>query len=75
MSTVNETVAVKPTRLLRLADVKDRVGLSRTAIYDAIQQGKFPAPRRLLQRGVCWRESDIDDFINGLEVAGAKVAA
>lgn len=53
----------RPTRLLRLPAVRDRVALSRSSIYAMVNHGEFPAPVQLSPRCVAWRESDIDDFI------------
>ncbi len=50
-------------RLLRLPDISDRVALKRTAIYDGIARGTFPAPIHVTSRAVRWRESDIDAWI------------
>lgn len=59
-------------KLLRLPQVMDRTGLSRTSIYELIKAGQFPSPRRLLTRGICFREQEITDFINSLPLADAK---
>lgn len=58
-----ETHETKPLRLLRIADVKDRVGLSRTTIYDRIAKGDFPRPVPL-GTIVGWVESEIEAWIN-----------
>ncbi len=50
-------------RLLRLPEVIQRIGLRRTAIYDGIAAGTFPAPVRLTERAVAWPESSIDTWI------------
>lgn len=50
-------------RLLRLREVRDRTGLSRSTIYAWMQRKQFPSPVRLSQRAVAWRESDIDKWI------------
>ena len=51
-------------RVLRLPDVKSRVGLSRSTIYLAISNGSFPRPIALGKRAVGWRENDIDEWLN-----------
>jgi prophage regulatory protein len=48
---------------LRLPQVKIRVGLSRSSIYMAISQGKFPRPVRLGLRAVGWLESEIEAWV------------
>ncbi|CAN0620160.1 prophage regulatory protein [Burkholderia multivorans] len=50
-------------RLLRLAQVKDRTGLSRSTIYQFIKDGKFPPSLSIGARAVAWLESDIDRWI------------
>ncbi len=49
--------------ILRLHSVKQRCGLSRTAIYAAIKCGEFPAQIEIGLRTVGWLESDIDEWI------------
>ena len=49
--------------ILRLPAVKQRCGLSRTAIYGAIQRGEFPKQVELGLRAVGWLESDINQWI------------
>ena len=49
--------------ILRLPQVKIKVGLSRSSIYAAAAQGKFPNPIRLRARAVGWLESEIEDWI------------
>lgn len=51
-----------PLRLLRLADVKARVGMSRSTIYDRIAKGDFPRPVPL-GTIVGWVESEVEDWI------------
>jgi len=49
--------------LLRLPEVKRRTGLSRSSIYLAISQGKFPKAINLSERSVAWSSADIDNWI------------
>lgn len=49
--------------ILRLRDVKNRTGLSRSSIYSLIHQGKFPRPVKLSMRSVGWVEQEISEFI------------
>ena len=53
----------KKERLLRLADVKERTGLSRSSIYLSISKGNFPQNINLSSRSVGWLESEIDAWI------------
>lgn len=49
--------------ILRLPEVKTRVGLSRSAIYLAVSREEFPRPIRLGARAVGWLESEIEEWI------------
>jgi prophage regulatory protein len=55
-------------RLLRLAEVRARVPLSKTAIYDLMAAGEFPKPVKLgvRTRAVAWVADDIEKYIDGL---------
>lgn len=46
--------------LLRLPGVIERVGLRRTAIYDRISLGLFPAPVKLGPRTSVWPAHEVD---------------
>lgn len=54
-------------QFLRIPAVMKKVGLRRTAIYDKINAGDFPAPIKLGNVSV-WLESELDAWIQ------AKVA-
>jgi prophage regulatory protein len=49
--------------LVRLPEVRRRVGLSRNTIYRKMDAGKFPALVRLAPQSVAWYESDIDRWV------------
>ena len=49
---------------LRLDQVKQRTGLSRSTLYAYIRDGRFPAPVTISARCVAWVESEIDDWIS-----------
>ena len=53
----------KKDRFLRLSDVKERTGLSRSTIYLEISKGKFPRNVPLGSRCVGWLESEIDAWV------------
>jgi prophage regulatory protein len=50
--------------ILRLPQVKIRVGLSRSSIYLAISHGTFPKPVSLGARAVGWLESEVDAWLS-----------
>lgn len=51
------------TRLLRVAEVCERIGLRKTTIYKMIARGTFVSPVRLGPRTVAWRSDDVDRWI------------
>lgn len=53
----------QPPRLLRLPQVLDLTGLSRTAVYAEMERGAFPRQVRLTERTSAWREAEIYDWI------------
>jgi len=59
-------------RVVRLPEVLEITGLSRTTIWRREQDGTFPPPIRLGGEGtraVGWREQDIYDWIDSLSRA------
>jgi prophage regulatory protein len=51
--------ALYAQRLLRLAEVSTMVGLRRSAIYQHISEGRFPAPIKVGYRSVRWKLADV----------------
>ena len=49
--------------ILRLPEVKQRTGLSRSSIYLRITNNEFPSSISLGGRSVGWLEKDIDKWI------------
>jgi len=49
--------------VLRRPQVEQRIGLSRSTLYQYIKHGDFPKPVHLGLRAVGWLESDISDWI------------
>ncbi|WP_282876584.1 helix-turn-helix transcriptional regulator [Pseudomonas peli] len=50
-------------KILRLKDVIDITGLSRSTLYLYIAEGRFPKPVSLGDRCVGWVESEAHDWI------------
>lgn len=54
-------------QLLRLPQILERTGMSRTALYAAIAAGTFPRPVKLgatpNARAVAWPAADVDAWI------------
>ncbi len=59
--------------LLRLPEVKARIGLSRSALYKQIQEGLFIRPVKIGPRAVAWPSCEIE-VISGLRIAGKSNA-
>ena len=49
--------------IIRLKQVKQRTGLSRSSIYLAMNRGNFPRKIALGARSVGWIEDEIDSFL------------
>ncbi len=52
-----------PTRILRLPEVLERTGLSRSTIYVRRAEGSFPQAVSLGGRAVGWVEAEVDDWV------------
>lgn len=63
-----------PQRLLRLNEVKQRTGLSKSSIYNQITDGTFPEPVQIGARAVAWVEDEIEEWINN-RIAERRKAA
>lgn len=50
--------------ILRLNEVRARTGLSRSSLYEAIAEGRFPRQISIGTRAVGWVESEVTDWIN-----------
>ena len=63
MHSPDGTDRTKQLRLIRLKEVKRRVGLSHSTIYRRIKDGSFPKPHSLGGPIVAWTEAEIDEWI------------
>lgn len=52
-----------PERILRLPNVLDRTGLSRSTVYLRVTEGRFPRPVSLGARAVGWIETEVEEWI------------
>ena len=50
-------------RFLRLPEVKERTGVSKSFMYAECKKGSFPLPIKLGQRAVGWLESEINEWV------------
>lgn len=46
--------------LLRRPEVERQTGLSRSTIYEKMEAGTFPRPRRIGRRAVAWPQAEIE---------------
>jgi len=53
----------QPERLLKIEEVKRRVGLGKTMIYDLIRAGRFPQPYKISPFASRWSEHEIVAWI------------
>jgi prophage regulatory protein len=52
-----------PEKILRLPNVLDRTGLSRSTVYLRVTEGRFPRPVSLGARAVGWIETEVEEWI------------
>lgn len=50
-------------QLLRVRDLRERLGVSRGTIYAWIESGLLPKPIKLSPKTVVWREQDIERLV------------
>lgn len=55
---------LKIDRMLRIREVVNVVGLSRSSIYSHIRNGLFPKPLLIGARATAWRASDIRAWLD-----------
>jgi len=56
-------------KLLRLPVVLSRVPIARSAWYQGVKDGRYPAPIKLGPKTSAWREADINKLIADLAAA------
>lgn len=61
-----EPASAGPSRLLRLPEVMERVGLRRSAIYQRMSEGRFPKCRTLGPKCSVWVEAEINAWIDAI---------
>jgi prophage regulatory protein len=57
----------KPTTILRMRQLTQRIGMSRSWVYLAVSDGRFPQPIKLARNGtaVGWLESEVEAYLSG----------
>lgn len=56
-----------PERFVRLDEVKRRVGLSKSMIYELIKKGRFPQPYKLSPAAARWSDREISAWIDDVK--------
>lgn len=51
-------------KLLRLKQVMEMTGLSRSYVYELAKQGKFPKPVKLSEKSVAWVDQEVREWID-----------
>lgn len=57
-------------RIIRMPEAIKRVGLGRSAIYEAVNAGRFPRPVKLGERAIGFIEEEIDAWLKTRPRAG-----
>lgn len=68
--TMPEAGRPRPTQLLNVSELQNRLQLSRASIYRHVKAGRLPSPVRL-GKHCRWVESEVEQFISGLAAARA----
>jgi prophage regulatory protein len=55
---------VNVNRIMRRPEVEKTVGLSRSAIYAAMDRGDFPRPIHIGRRAVGWKSVDVEGWLD-----------
>lgn len=65
-----------PYRALRISQVIEITGFSKSHLYRLLKDGQFPKPTKLSERVVIWSESAVNDWLaskfDGQIVGAAK---
>jgi prophage regulatory protein len=51
------------TTILRLPELRKRIGLGRSSIYALVKRGQFPRPIHLSARAVGWSQAEVEQWI------------
>ena len=55
----------KSDRLLRLPDVLNRVPVGKSTWWNGVRSGRFPKPVKLGPRTTAWKESEVNQIVEG----------
>lgn len=59
----NTPVSPDDLRLIKISEVMNMCGLSRSGLYTLIQQGAFPRPVKLSVRSSAWVKSEVQEWM------------
>jgi prophage regulatory protein len=59
-------------KFLNMKEVLRRTGLSRSTIYDQMDQGEFPRSYKLTRRRVGWKEEEVEAWTESRTAAAVK---
>jgi prophage regulatory protein len=57
--------------LLRIFEVLEIVGFSKSTLNNRVKNGTFPAPVKLSARLIAWRTEEVLAWVEGLKKVGA----
>lgn len=60
-------------QILRLCEITQRYGLSKSSVYREIRRGRFPQSVCLTARIRGWRAQDLDQWYRGLLCPGGQL--
>jgi len=55
------------SRILRIRDLIEEIGVSKATLYRMVSTGSFPPPIRIAKRAVGWRREDVDRWLQSRE--------
>ena len=58
---------IQELRLIKLEEVKLLTTLGKSTIYELIDNGTFPRPKQTGPRRVAWRESEVREWLEGVQ--------
>lgn len=56
-------------RLLRIGEVLEIAGISKSVLYEMVNREEFPRPVRIGRRSVGWRQREVKDWLDSLPPA------
>ncbi len=61
-------------KIIKIPEVIEMTGLSKSTIYVLISRGEFPAQLKLSERASGWTLSSVEDWIDSRQKGGANHA-